>query len=36
MSTNHRGIVVEGLVRTFKGDIHAVAGNDHQVAAGDI
>ena len=36
MSTNHRGIVVDGLVRTFKGDIHAVAGIDLQVAAGEI
>ena len=36
MSTNHRGIVVEGLVRTFKGDIHAVAGIDLEVAAGEI
>ena len=32
MSTNHRGIVVEGLVRTFKGDIHAVDGIDLEVA----
>src|SRR6476659_7234631 len=36
MSTNHRGIVVEGLVRTFKGDIHAVAGIDLEVASGEI
>src|SRR3954462_1689252 len=36
MSTNHRGIVVDGLVRTFKGDIHAVDGIDLQVAAGEI
>jgi ABC-2 type transport system ATP-binding protein len=36
MSSNHRGIVVEGLVRTFKGDIHAVAGIDLEVAAGEI
>jgi ABC-2 type transport system ATP-binding protein len=36
MSTNHRGIVVEGLVRTFKGDIHAVDGIDLEVAAGEI
>ena len=36
MNGNHRGIVVEGLVRTFKGDIHAVAGIDLQVAPGEI
>jgi ABC-2 type transport system ATP-binding protein len=36
MSSNHHGIVVEGLVRTFKGDIHAVAGIDLQVAKGEI
>jgi ABC-2 type transport system ATP-binding protein len=36
MSGNHRGIVVEGLVRTFKGDIHAVDGIDLEVAAGEI
>src|SRR4051795_1307847 len=36
MSTNHRGIVVDGLVRTFKGDIHAVDGIDLEVAAGEI
>ena len=36
MTTNHRGIVVEGLVRTFKGDIHAVDGIDLEVAAGEI
>jgi ABC-2 type transport system ATP-binding protein len=36
MSTNHRGIVVEGLVRTFKGDIRAVDGIDLEVAAGEI
>jgi ABC-2 type transport system ATP-binding protein len=36
MSANHRGIVVEGLVRTFKGDIHAVDGIDLEVAAGEI
>jgi ABC-2 type transport system ATP-binding protein len=36
MSTNHRGIVVAGLVRTFKGDIHAVDGIDLEVAAGEI
>jgi ABC-2 type transport system ATP-binding protein len=36
MNGNHHGIVVEGLVRTFKGDIHAVAGIDLQVAPGEI
>jgi ABC-2 type transport system ATP-binding protein len=36
MSSNHHGIVVEGLVRTFKGDIRAVDGIDLQVAAGEI
>src|ERR1043166_1418063 len=36
MSTNHRGIVVEGLVRTFKGAIRAVDGIDLEVAAGEI
>jgi ABC-2 type transport system ATP-binding protein len=36
MSTNHRGILVEGLVRTFKGDIRAVDGIDLEVAAGEI
>jgi ABC-2 type transport system ATP-binding protein len=36
MSTNHRGIVVDGLVRTFKGDIHAVDDIDLEVAAGEI
>src|SRR4051794_30047939 len=36
MSTNHRGIVVDGLVRTFKGDIPAVDGIDLEVAAGEI
>jgi ABC-2 type transport system ATP-binding protein len=36
MSSNHRGIVVEGLVRIFKGDIHAVDGIDLEVAAGEI
>ena len=36
MNGNHRGIVVEGLVRTFKGDIHAVDGIDLQVAPGEI
>jgi ABC-2 type transport system ATP-binding protein len=36
MSSNHRGIVVEGLVRTFKGDIRAVDGIDLEVASGEI
>src|SRR6266545_6167580 len=36
MTGNHRGIVVEGLVRVFKGDIRAVAGIDLQVAPGEI
>jgi ABC-2 type transport system ATP-binding protein len=36
MNGNHRGIVVDGLVRTFKGDIHAVDGIDLQVAPGEI
>ncbi|HEX7300399.1 MAG TPA: ATP-binding cassette domain-containing protein [Solirubrobacteraceae bacterium] len=36
MSSNHHGIVVEGLVRTFKGDIRAVDGIDLQVAPGEI
>jgi ABC-2 type transport system ATP-binding protein len=36
MSTNNHGIVVEDLVRTFKGDIRAVDGIDLQVAAGEI
>jgi ABC-2 type transport system ATP-binding protein len=36
MNGNHRGIVVEGLVRTFKGDIHAVDGIDLEVAPGEI
>jgi ABC-2 type transport system ATP-binding protein len=36
MNGNHHGIVVEELVRTFKGDIHAVAGIDLQVAPGEI
>src|SRR6188472_4653232 len=36
MNTNHREIVVDGLVRTFKGDIHAVDGIDLEVAAGEI
>jgi ABC-2 type transport system ATP-binding protein len=36
MSSNHHGIVVEGLVRTFKGDIRAVDGIDLEVAAGEI
>jgi ABC-2 type transport system ATP-binding protein len=36
MSSNHHGIVVEGLVRTFKGDIRAVDGIDLEVARGEI
>jgi ABC-2 type transport system ATP-binding protein len=36
MSITNHGIVVEGLVRTFKGDIRAVDGIDLQVAAGEI
>ncbi len=36
MSANHRGIVVEGLVRDFKGDINAVDGIDLAVAPGEI
>ena len=36
MNGNHRGILVEGLVRTFKGDIRAVDGIDLQVAPGEI
>src|ERR671937_76820 len=36
MSANHRGIVVDGLVRVFKGDIRAVDGIDLQVAPGEI
>jgi ABC-2 type transport system ATP-binding protein len=36
MSSTHHGIVVEGLVRTFKGDIRAVDGIDLQVATGEI
>jgi ABC-2 type transport system ATP-binding protein len=36
MSSKHHGIVVEGLVRTFKGDIHAVDGIDLEVAKGEI
>src|ERR671935_1390187 len=36
MNGNHHGIVVDGLVRTFKGDIRAVDGIDLQVAAGEI
>jgi ABC-2 type transport system ATP-binding protein len=36
MSSNHHGIVVEGLVRTFKGDIRAVDGIDLEVAKGEI
>src|SRR3954451_6864940 len=36
MSSNHHGIVVQGLVRVFKGDIRAVDGIDLEVAAGEI
>jgi ABC-2 type transport system ATP-binding protein len=36
MNGNHHGIVVDGLVRTFKGDIRAVDGIDLQVAPGEI
>jgi len=36
MSDTEHGIVVEGLVRIFKGDIRAVDGIDLQVAAGEI
>jgi ABC-2 type transport system ATP-binding protein len=36
MSATQHGIVVEGLVRVFKGDIRAVDGIDLQVAAGEI
>jgi ABC-2 type transport system ATP-binding protein len=36
MSDTDHGIVVEGLVRVFKGDIRAVDGIDLQVAAGEI
>src|ERR671931_2570637 len=36
MNGNHRGIVVEGLVRVFKGGIRAVDGIDLEVAAGEI
>jgi ABC-2 type transport system ATP-binding protein len=36
MSSNHHGIMVEGLVRTFKGDIRAVDGIDLEVARGEI
>ena len=36
MSGNSHGIVVEGLVRIFKGDIRAVDGIDLEVAAGEI
>jgi ABC-2 type transport system ATP-binding protein len=36
MSDTEHGIVVEGLVRVFKGDIRAVDGIDLQVAAGEI
>jgi ABC-2 type transport system ATP-binding protein len=35
MRSDH-GIVVDGLVRTFKGDIHAVAGIDLEVQPGEI
>jgi len=34
--TNDQGILVEGLVRTFKGDITAVAGIDLEVTPGEI
>jgi ABC-2 type transport system ATP-binding protein len=36
MTDTEHGIVVEGLVRVFKGDIRAVDGIDLQVAAGEI
>src|SRR5690348_4792554 len=36
MNEIEHGIVVEGLVRVFKGDIRAVDGIDLQVAAGEI
>jgi ABC-2 type transport system ATP-binding protein len=36
MSANEHGIVAEGLVRVFKGNIRAVDGIDLQVAAGEI
>jgi ABC-2 type transport system ATP-binding protein len=36
MSATQHGIVVEGLVRVFKGEIRAVDGIDLQVAAGEI
>jgi ABC-2 type transport system ATP-binding protein len=36
MNANHHGIVVDGLVRVFKGDIRAVDGIDLEVAAGEI
>src|SRR5919197_5485692 len=36
MSANHRGIVVDGLVRVFKGDIRAVDGIDLRVEPGEI
>src|SRR5258705_848854 len=36
MNANHHGIVVDGLVRVFKGDIRAVEGIDLEVAAGEI
>jgi len=34
--TNDQGILVEELVRTFKGDITAVAGIDLEVTPGEI
>jgi ABC-2 type transport system ATP-binding protein len=34
--SREQGIVVEGLVRVFKGDIHAVDGIDLEVAPGEI
>src|SRR5215467_13816601 len=36
MTDTEHGILVEGLVRVFKGDIRAVDGIDLQVAAGEI
>jgi ABC-2 type transport system ATP-binding protein len=36
MNASEHGIVVDGLVRIFKGDIHAVNGIDLEVAAGEI
>src|ERR671935_3134695 len=36
MNGNHHGIVVDGLVRVFKGDIRAVDGIDLQVAPGEV